>query len=224
VGVHITRHARRLARRLASHDAGRSPLGAPPWRFWALRVPRFPLRVTRLCRSFGGSGSVTASSSRPGLIPRLAVRDLPAARCPIMHIFDLTRILRRGCRHQAGHRESVFVSVGISAWRAGSLPPGATVASRYRRTPHLAPHSGCLENTPSLSKAANVLMRTHIVVKRKMRFVANCPRVTQPGVLQPPVPAKPQRRLARCSTPRSNGAAYSCGQRGCCLRRCWWCA
>src|SRR6516165_2406485 len=35
VGVHITRHARRLARRLASHDAGRSPLGAPPWRFWA---------------------------------------------------------------------------------------------------------------------------------------------------------------------------------------------
>jgi hypothetical protein len=31
-----------------------------------------------------------------------------------MHIFDLTRILRRGCRHQAGHRESVFVSVGIT--------------------------------------------------------------------------------------------------------------
>jgi hypothetical protein len=32
-GVHVTRHARRLARRHASHDAGRSPLGAPPWRF-----------------------------------------------------------------------------------------------------------------------------------------------------------------------------------------------
>jgi transposase len=30
-----------------------------------------------------------------------------------MHIFDLTRILRRGCRHEAGHGESVFVSVGI---------------------------------------------------------------------------------------------------------------
>ena len=43
------------------------------------------------------------------------------ARCPIMHIFDLTRILRRGGRHQAGHGESVFVSVGIS----GSAP-GAT--------------------------------------------------------------------------------------------------
>src|SRR5262249_36511712 len=42
LGVHITRHARRLARRLASHDAGRSPLGAPPWRFWA-SGPRFRL-------------------------------------------------------------------------------------------------------------------------------------------------------------------------------------
>ena len=31
-----------LARRLASHDAGRSPLGAPPWRFWA-SGPRFHL-------------------------------------------------------------------------------------------------------------------------------------------------------------------------------------
>jgi len=34
VGRAMTRHARRLARRLASHDAGRSPLGAPPWRFF----------------------------------------------------------------------------------------------------------------------------------------------------------------------------------------------
>jgi hypothetical protein len=32
-----------LARRLASHNAGRSPLGAPPWRFWA-SGPRFRLR------------------------------------------------------------------------------------------------------------------------------------------------------------------------------------
>ena len=42
VGRIMTRYARRLARRLASHDAGRSPLGAPPWRFWALG-PRFRL-------------------------------------------------------------------------------------------------------------------------------------------------------------------------------------
>jgi hypothetical protein len=34
LGVHITRHARRLARRLASLGVGRSPLGAPPWRFF----------------------------------------------------------------------------------------------------------------------------------------------------------------------------------------------
>src|SRR5215831_14839168 len=58
------------------------------------------------CRSLAGR-------HRWDIIPRLAVRDLPAARCPIMHIFDLTRILRRGCRHEAGHGESVFVSVSI---------------------------------------------------------------------------------------------------------------
>ncbi len=34
VNALMTRHARRLARRLASHNAGRSPLGAPPWRFF----------------------------------------------------------------------------------------------------------------------------------------------------------------------------------------------
>src|SRR5499433_3421 len=42
VNALMTRHARRLARRLASHNAGRSPLGAPPWRFWA-SAPRFRL-------------------------------------------------------------------------------------------------------------------------------------------------------------------------------------
>ena len=46
-----------LARRLASHNAGRSPLGAPPWRFF-----------TRGRASFSGiaSGSRRASSSQPG--------------------------------------------------------------------------------------------------------------------------------------------------------------
>jgi hypothetical protein len=43
VNALMTRYARRLARRLASHNAGRSPLGAPPWRFWA-SGPRFRLR------------------------------------------------------------------------------------------------------------------------------------------------------------------------------------
>src|SRR5262249_857486 len=46
-----------LARRLASHDAGRSPLGAPPWRFFARG--RASLTGIR-------AGSVTASSSQPG--------------------------------------------------------------------------------------------------------------------------------------------------------------
>src|SRR5262249_43942194 len=46
VNALMTRQARRLARRLASHDAGRSPLGAPPWRFWA-PGPRFSHRHSR---------------------------------------------------------------------------------------------------------------------------------------------------------------------------------
>ena len=64
------------------------------------------------------------------LIPRLAVRDLPAARCPIMHIFDLTRILRRGCRHEAGHGESVFVSVGINPHSEVGGPFGGTLVAK----------------------------------------------------------------------------------------------
>src|SRR5262249_7562473 len=51
LGLHITRQVRRLARRLASHDAGRSPLGAPPWRFWA-SGPRF--RLLRRPPSYNG--------------------------------------------------------------------------------------------------------------------------------------------------------------------------
>jgi hypothetical protein len=45
-----------LARRPASHDAGRSPLGAPPWRFFTR--PRFLLRQCLRIRR--------ASSSQPG--------------------------------------------------------------------------------------------------------------------------------------------------------------
>ena len=48
-----------LARRLASHayDAGRSPLGAPPWRFWApgaaLPSPWAPAVLQRRAGAFG---------------------------------------------------------------------------------------------------------------------------------------------------------------------------
>src|SRR5262249_9046338 len=56
LGVHITRHARRLARRLASHNAGRSPLGAPPWRLFTRG---------RASVSFGARRPTTAGSCLP---------------------------------------------------------------------------------------------------------------------------------------------------------------
>src|SRR5262249_8620111 len=65
LGVHITRHARRLARRLAARNAGRSPLGAPPWRFWAPGA-RFSHLHPPLREASARSRSVTASSSHPG--------------------------------------------------------------------------------------------------------------------------------------------------------------
>jgi hypothetical protein len=67
LGLHMTRQARRLrgalrpiARQDArerAYDAGRSPLGAPPWRFFT----RGRASLTGIC-----AGSVTASSSHPG--------------------------------------------------------------------------------------------------------------------------------------------------------------
>src|SRR5262245_21428728 len=70
LGVHITRHARRLARRPASHNAGRSPLGAPPWRFWA-SGPRF--RLLRRPPSYNGgqlpSGSVQRAPRSQVVVP-----------------------------------------------------------------------------------------------------------------------------------------------------------
>src|SRR5262249_9988770 len=70
VGRAVSRHARRLARRLASHDAGRSPLGAPPWRFWA-SGPRF--RLLRRPPSYNGghlpSGSVQRARRSQVVVP-----------------------------------------------------------------------------------------------------------------------------------------------------------
>ena len=56
-----------LARRLASHDAGRSPLGAPPWRFWApgAALPS-PWAPAVLQRRAGALWIRAASSSHPG--------------------------------------------------------------------------------------------------------------------------------------------------------------
>jgi hypothetical protein len=81
VGHAITRRVRRLARRLASHDAGRSPLGAPPWRFWA-------------------PGTALPSPWAPAVLQRRA---------------GALRIRAASSSHP-----------GRSAWRAGSLPPGAS--------------------------------------------------------------------------------------------------
>ena len=80
VNALATRHARRLARRLASHDAGRSPLGAPRWRFWA-------------------PGAALPSPWAPAVLQRRA---------------GALRIRAASSSHP-----------GRSAWRAGSLPPGA---------------------------------------------------------------------------------------------------
>jgi hypothetical protein len=53
------------ARRLASHDAGRPPLGAPPWRFFTRgRASLSAALLTLVLRR--AVGSVTASSSQPG--------------------------------------------------------------------------------------------------------------------------------------------------------------
>jgi hypothetical protein len=70
LGLHMTRQARRLARRLASHNAGRSPLGAPPWRFWA-SGPRF--RLLRRPPPYNGghlpSGSVQRAPRTQVVVP-----------------------------------------------------------------------------------------------------------------------------------------------------------
>src|SRR5215831_5092264 len=70
VGHAVTRRARRLARRLASHHAGRSPLGTPPWRFWA-SGPRF--RLLRRPPSYNGgqlpSGSVQRAPRTQVVVP-----------------------------------------------------------------------------------------------------------------------------------------------------------
>src|SRR5262245_51457631 len=77
VNALMTRHARRLARRLASHAAGRSPLGAPPWRFWA-PAPRFSHRHVRRI----GYSELLAPRSwcLEGGVPRLPGRAVTSRR------------------------------------------------------------------------------------------------------------------------------------------------
>jgi hypothetical protein len=89
VNALMTRYARRLrgalrpiARQDArerAYDAGRSPLGAPPWRFWApgaaLLSPAFaPDRLQRAPRT-----QVVVPGGRGPCLPRRAVTEPPAA-------------------------------------------------------------------------------------------------------------------------------------------------
>jgi len=77
-----------LARRLASHDAGRSPLSAPPWRFWApgaaLPSPWAPAAVQRRAFAFGSvqrapRTQVVVPGGRGSLPPGARGYEPPAA-------------------------------------------------------------------------------------------------------------------------------------------------
>jgi hypothetical protein len=89
LGLHMTRQARRLrgalrpvARQDArerAYDAGRSPLGAPPWRFWApgaalLSPALAPDRLQRAPRT-----QVVVPGGRGPCLPKRAVTEPPAA-------------------------------------------------------------------------------------------------------------------------------------------------
>jgi hypothetical protein len=76
-----------LARRLASHDAGRSPLGAPPWRFWAPGAALLSPH-TRLRRSFGRHPDRSQRAPRSQVI-------VPGGRLPCLPRQAVTR-RRRG--------------------------------------------------------------------------------------------------------------------------------
>ena len=67
-------------------------------------------------------------------------------------------------RQASGTLSASSSQPGRSAWRAGSLPPGAAVASRRRRTPLPAPPSGCLRRRPSKSEDASLVASIRNVV------------------------------------------------------------
>jgi hypothetical protein len=105
----MTRRVRRLARRHASHDAGRTPPGAPPWRFWALRVPRFSVTGTRLGSRFGGHpdpsqraprSQVVVPDGRGPYLPGQRLRAAAAGRHTSLRLQD--RLRRRPSMSKAG--------------------------------------------------------------------------------------------------------------------------
>src|SRR5215475_14107829 len=122
VNALMTRHASRLARRLASHDAGRSPLGAPPWRFWA-PGPRF--RLLRRPPSYNGGQVPSGSVQRA---PRTQV-VVPGGRGPCLPRRAVTSRRRRTPR-LAPHSGS---SLGHALNERGcNLPSTDTVRSQQK--------------------------------------------------------------------------------------------
>ena len=86
-----------LARRLASHDAGRSPLGAPPWRFWA-PGPRLPHRHLR---RIGYSELLAPRKKFHPFVPAKAGAGMSGRRChgpsarPAISVRSLSRLRGR---------------------------------------------------------------------------------------------------------------------------------
>src|SRR5947209_10111939 len=86
-----------LARRLASHDAGRSPLGAPPWRFWApgaalLSPALAPDRLQRAPRTQvvvpGGRGPEPPEASGYGATHHRTPRLAPHSGSSLEHALN----------------------------------------------------------------------------------------------------------------------------------------
>jgi hypothetical protein len=84
-----------LPRRLASHDAGRSPLGAPPWRFWApgprfshRHPPRLALRRASARFQRAPRSQVVVPGGRLPCLPRRRLRAAAAGRHSPLRLQD----------------------------------------------------------------------------------------------------------------------------------------
>jgi hypothetical protein len=106
-----------LARRLASHNAGRSPLGAPPWRFWApgaaLPSPWAPAVLQRRAVAFGSvqrapRTQVVVPGGRGPCLPRRAVTSRPPQDATPRSAF---RIVSGDAPHERGCESCSIASI-----------------------------------------------------------------------------------------------------------------
>ncbi len=127
VNALTTRHARRLARRLASHNAGRSPLGAPPWRFF-----------TRGRASVSGITRIrSASSSQPG---RSAWRATSRASRG-----ERLRAAAAGRHASSGACLFDLIEVFTISWRQPPERPRIQYARKRSNQMDLCSHRECAE-------------------------------------------------------------------------------